>query len=125
MECLKGKKFLSRETPGDTDHPLYGGPRGDFRSHSDEVFVHTGMDNFHRRLLAVVAITTKHVSAIFTVNRYKMREILLALSSKDRKYRSDRMASRIVEDIISKEKTTQKVSFANEQVDTTQDVSIP
>ena len=34
------------------------------------------------------------------------------------------MAARIVADIISKEKTTQEVSFAEEQVDTMEDVSI-
>ena len=35
------------------------------------------------------------------------------------------MAARIVADIISKEKTTQQVSFYDEQVDTMQDVSMP
>ena len=35
------------------------------------------------------------------------------------------MAARIVADIISKEKTTQQVSFNDEQVDTMKDVSIP
>ena len=35
------------------------------------------------------------------------------------------MAARIVADIISKEKTTQQVSFTDEQVDTMKDVSIP
>ena len=35
------------------------------------------------------------------------------------------MAARIVADIITKEKTTQQVSFANEQVDTMKNVSIP
>ena len=35
------------------------------------------------------------------------------------------MAARIVADIISKEKTTQQVSFANEQVDTMKDASMP
>ena len=35
------------------------------------------------------------------------------------------MAARIVADIISKEKKTQQVSFADEQVDTMQDVSMP
>ena len=34
------------------------------------------------------------------------------------------MASRIVADIISKEKTTQQVSFADEQVDIMQDFSM-
>ena len=90
------------------------------------------MNDFHRRLVAGLAITETHVSAILTVNRDKKceillaviskdkkREILLAVSSKDRKreiflsviskyrkYRADIMASRIVADIISKEKTT-------------------
>ena len=72
------------------------------------------MDNFHRRLVAGVAVTVTHASAILTVNREKKREISLAVSSKDRKYRSDIMASRILADIISKEKTTQQVSLANE-----------
>ena len=35
------------------------------------------------------------------------------------------MAARIVADKISKEKTTQQVSFADEQVDTMDDVSMP
>ena len=116
-----------------------------------EVVVHAGMNDFHRRLVASVAITAIHASAILTINRDKKREISLAViskdkkreillavsskdrkreislsvSSKDRKYRADRMAARIVADIISKEKTTQQVSFADEQVDTTKDVSIP
>ena len=37
----------------------------------------------------------------------RKREILLAVSSKYRKYRADRMAVQIVAAIISKEKTTQ------------------
>ena len=83
------------------------------------------MGDFHRRLVAGVAITATHVSDILTVNRDKRREILLAVSSKDRKYRSDRMAARIVADIILKEKTTQQVSFTDEQVDTMKDISMP
>ena len=71
------------------------------------------MDDFHRRLVAGVAVTTTHSSAILTVNRDKKRGILLAVSSKDRKYRSDRMAKRIVAYIISKENKTQQVSFAD------------
>ena len=59
-----------------------------------------------------------------TINRDKKREISLAVSSKDRKHGADMMASRIVEDIISKEKTTQQLYFADEQVDTMQDVSM-
>ena len=62
---------------------------------------------------------------MLTVNIYKKREILLAVSSKDRKYRAGIMASRIVSDVISKEKTTQQVSFTDEKVDTMQDVSMP
>ena len=121
----KIKICFSRETPGDTDRPLDGYTRGDFISHIKEVVVHAGMDNFHRRLITGVAVTTTHVSAILTVNRDKKHEILLAVSSKNRKYRSDRMAARIVAYIISKENTTQHLSFADEQVDIMQDVSIP
>ena len=65
------------------------------------------------------------VLAILTVNRYKRREMLITVSSKDSTYRAKRMAARIVADIISKEKKTQQVSFADEQVDTMQDVSMP
>ena len=73
------------------------------------------MDDFHRRLVDGIAVTATHASAILTVNRDKMHEILLAVcskdtkreislavSSKDSKYRADIMASRIVADIISK-----------------------
>ena len=60
-----------------------------------------------------------------TVNRDKKRAISLAVSIKDRKYRSERMSARIVADKISKEKTTQQVSFADEQVDTMKDFRIP
>ena len=103
-----------------------------------EVVVHAGMDDFHRCLVAGIDVTATHASAILTINRDKKREmsleviskdkkreILLAVSSKDRKYRADRMAARIVADIISKEKTTQQVSFNDEKVDTMKDVSIP
>ena len=83
------------------------------------------MDNFHRRLVAGVSITATRASAILTINRDKKREILLAVSSKYSKYRADRMAARIVADIISKEKTTQHVSLADKQVDIMQDVSMP
>ena len=116
---------FSGDTPRDTDRPLDGDTRGDFISHSEEVVFHAGMDDFHRHLVAGVVVTATHASDILTVNRYKKREILLAVSSKDRKYRSDRMSAQIVADIISKEKTTQQVSFANEQVDTLKDVSMP
>ena len=75
---------FSGETPGDTDIPLDEDTRGDFRSHNKEVVVHAGMDKFHRRLLAGVAVTATHVSAILTVNRDKKREISLAVSSKYR-----------------------------------------
>ena len=109
----KVKICFSGETPGDTDRTLDGDNRGEFRSNRNEVVVHAGMDDFHRRLVAGVDVTAIDASAIFTVNRDKKREILQAVSSKDRKYRYDRMAARIVEDIISKEKTTQKVYFAN------------
>ena len=93
---------FSVETPGDTDRPLDGDNRGDFISHIKEVVVHAGTDDLHRIRVAGVAATATHVSAILTVNRDKKCEILLAVSSKDRKYRADRMAARIVEDIISK-----------------------
>ena len=82
------------------------------------------MDDFHRRLVAVIAVTATHASAILTVNRDKKRGMSLAVSSKDRKYRAYRMAARIVADIISKEKKKQ-VYFAYEQVDTMKDVSMP
>ena len=58
------------------------------------------MDNFHRRLVAGIAVTATHASNILTVNRDKKREILVAVSSKDRKYRDERMTARIVADII-------------------------
>ena len=80
----------------------------------EEVVVHAGVDNFHRHLVAGVSVTATHASAILTVNRDKKREILLVVNSKDRKYRADRMAARIVADIISKENTTQQVSFTYE-----------
>ena len=60
------------------------------------------MENFHRRLVAGVAVTETHASDILTVNRHKKREISPAVRSKERKYRADRMAARIVSDIISK-----------------------
>ena len=49
------------------------------------------MEAFHRRLVAGVVVTATHASAILTVNRDKKHEISLAVSSKDRKYRADRM----------------------------------
>ena len=68
------------------------------------------MDNFHRHIVSSLAVTATHASAILTVKRYK---------------RADRMAARIVADIILKEKTTQWVSFADEQVETMKDFSMP
>ena len=112
------------ETPIYKDIPIDGDTRGDFRSHNEEVFVHAGMDDLHRRLVAGVAVTAAPVSAILNVNRECRREISLAVSSKDRRDRADRIASRIVSDITSKEKTTKQVSFADGQVDTMQDVSM-
>ena len=117
--CFSGDK------PGDTDHPLYGDTRGDFISHSKDVFVHAGMEDFHRRLVTGVAVTATCASAILNINRDKKRERTLTVNSKDRKYRADIMAARIVADMILKEKTTQQVSFADEKVDTMQYVSIP
>ena len=64
------------DTPKDTDLPLDGYARGDFRIHSKEVVIHSGMDDFHRRLVAGVAVTTTSVSAILTVNRDRSRECL-------------------------------------------------
>ena len=66
---------LSRETHGDTDRPLDGDTIGDFRSHSEEVVFHAGIDDFHRRLVAGVDVTAIDASAIFTVNRDKKRGI--------------------------------------------------
>ena len=60
-----------------------------------------------------------------TVYRDKNPETLLAVIRRDRKYRADRMSAPIVADIISKEKTTKQVSFADEQVNTMQDISMP
>ena len=93
---------FSGETPGDTDHPLDGDNRGDFRSHREEVVVHSGIGDFHRRLLSGVDVTPTRASDILTVNRDNKIEILLAISIKDRKYRTDRMAALIVADIIPK-----------------------
>ena len=116
---------FSGETHGDTYLPLDGDTRGDIRSHSKEVVVHVGMDDFHRRIVLGVDDTTTYVSAILAVNRDKKREIPLVVSMKERKYRSDRIAARLVAYIISKEKTTQQVSFADEKLDTMNDVSMP
>ena len=49
--------YFSGETPVDIDCTLYEDTRGDFRSHSEEAVVHSGMDNFHMRLVAGVAVT--------------------------------------------------------------------
>ena len=83
------------------------------------------MEDFHRRLVASVYVTATRALDIFTVNRDKKREILLAVISKDRKYRAEIMAALIVTDILSKENTTQQVSFADEKVDIMQDVDMP
>ena len=93
---------FSRKTPGDTDLQLDEDNRGNFRRHSEEVVVHAGMRDFHRRLVSSTSVNATHAPAILAVNIDKKREILLAVSSKDRKYRSDRMAARIVANIISK-----------------------
>ena len=78
------------ETPGDTDLLLDRDTRGDFRSHSEEVVVHVGMDNLHMCIVAGVAVTAACASYILTVNRDRKREISPAVSSKDKKNRSDR-----------------------------------
>ena len=67
----KVRIFFSGESPIDIYRPLDGDTRGDFGSHSEEVVVHAGMDNFHRSLVAGVAITATHASSILTVNRDK------------------------------------------------------
>ena len=97
----------------------------EFRSHSKEVVVHAVMDNFHRRLVAGAAVTTERVSGILTINRDKKCEISPAVRSKDRSDRDYRMTAQIVSDIISKENRKKQVSFADEKVDTIQDVSMP
>ena len=79
---MKVSICFSGETPGDTYRPLDEDTRGDFISHSKEVVVHAGMDNFHRHLLSGVTVTVARVSALLTVNRDKKRERLLAVSSK-------------------------------------------
>ena len=83
------------------------------------------MDNLHRRLVPGVVVIATPASYTLIINRDKRRKVLLAVSSKNRKYRAERMAAQIVADIISKLNTTKQVSFANEQVDTMQDVSMP
>ena len=88
------------ETPRDTYLPLDGDNRGDFRSHSKELFVHAGMEDFHMHLVAGVAVTAKRASAILTVNIDKKLEIPLAAIKKDSKYRAERMSERIAADII-------------------------
>ena len=76
---------FSGETLIDTDLPLDADTRGDFGSHNEEVVVHAGKDNLHRRLVAGISVTATHVSAILTVNRDKKSEISLAVISKDKK----------------------------------------
>ena len=95
QEEVEGRNFskviicFSQETPIYTDRPLDGDIRGGFRSHNKEVVVHAIMDDFHRRLVAGIAVTTTHVLAILTVNRDKKCEISLAVISKEKsaKYR--------------------------------------
>ena len=93
---------FSGETPVDTDRPIDVDTRGEVISHVKEVIVHTGMENFHMRLVAGISVTATHTSAILTINRDKKREILLAVRIKNRQYISYRMAARIVAHIISK-----------------------
>ena len=69
------------------------------------------MDDLHRHLVDGVAVTATSLSVLLTVNRDKKREILLAGSIKNRSDRTDRMAARIVSNIISKEKTTKQVYY--------------
>ena len=74
QEEVEGRNFsrvkicFSMDTPRDTYRPLDGYSRGDFRSHREEVFIHSGMDDFRMRLVAGVAVTATHSSAILTVN---------------------------------------------------------
>ena len=84
QNILKVTICFSGEIPEDTDRPLYGNTRGDFRINSKEVVVHIGIEDFHRHLVAGVAVTATHASAILTVNRDNKREISLAVSSKYR-----------------------------------------
>ena len=79
--------WLYRETPGDTDLPLHGDTRGDFRSNRKEVVFHACMENFHRRLVAGIAVTAARASSIFTINRDNNREILTEVIIKESKYR--------------------------------------
>ena len=69
------------------------------------------MDDLHRHLVDGVAVTATRLSVLLTVNRDKKREILLAGSIKNRSDRTDRMAARIVSNIISKENTTKQVYY--------------
>ena len=100
---------FSRETPGDIDRPLDGYTIGDFRNNIKEVVIHAGMEDFHRLLVASVAVTAAHVSAILTVNRDKKHRILLAVRSKDRNDRDDRISAQMVSDIFSKKKTKKRI----------------
>ena len=52
---------FSGETPGDTDRPLDVDTRGGFKSHSEEVVFHASMYDFHRRIVAGIAVTATHV----------------------------------------------------------------
>ena len=59
QEELEGRNFskvticFSGDTSMDTYRPLDGDTRGDFGSHSKEVVVHAGMDDFHRLLVDI------------------------------------------------------------------------
>ena len=69
----KVKIRLSGETPRDTDSPLDEDTIVYFRSHSLEVVLHAGMDNFHRLLVSGLAVTATRASVILNVNRDKKR----------------------------------------------------
>ena len=84
---MKVTLCFSGETPVDTDYPIYGDTICDFRSHSQEVAVHTGMDYFQRRIVSGIAVTAARASSIFTINRDNNREILTEVIIKESKYR--------------------------------------
>ena len=87
QEEVEGRNLLkvticfSGETTEDTDLSLDGDTRGEFRSHNEEVVVHTCMADFHRSIVAGVDIIMALASSILSVNRDRKREILLAVSS--------------------------------------------
>ena len=82
QNVLKVTICFPGETPGDTDPPLDGDTRCDFRSHSKEIFFHEGTDESHRGLVAGVAVNATHALAILTVNRDKKREISLEVRTR-------------------------------------------